>query len=483
MIILSVRLFSMRGVREDDDMDSKDSGGKEMGNNGSDKKEQSEKIDWAHVGRLGLSSLNGVVGDYLEAEGNPLATKMGFCAQRKYIDLSEQSLTQYPYKLGNRLVIMLHGLTNLETIWNISKEGEAHDDNYASRLYQKYGYTPFFLRYNSGLNIESNGADFSRLMQSLVDVYPEPIDEIMLVGFSMGGLVIRHALHDAHDDRLSWVDYVSRCVYIGSPHDGAPLEKFGTMATSVLRRFPQEYLSHWADWIDIRSTGIQDLKHGLIADGYHGEHPYHHPEDGPTDSAYGFLPTIMHHFISGSVGKSHQSVVNYLVGDVMVRMPSALPEGAPEGSPAAHFYGTPHLRLAYSDEVYLSLEEWLAPEGGQADNDVSERPLPSQRTDDVKLRPEQVTGALSVLGTGFHQLINTVETVHLSIANEPLTILEQIPVTKGVARTMKCLNNTVTKTIYSTIKQGGDILHDTSAVVTEIIEEAERPKSKASPNL
>ena len=54
-------------------------------------------------------------------------------------------------------------------------------------LFDAVRYTPFYLRYNTGLHISKNGQKFSEMMDSLFKTYPVNIEEIMVIGHSMGG--------------------------------------------------------------------------------------------------------------------------------------------------------------------------------------------------------------------------------------------------------------------------------------------------------
>jgi pimeloyl-ACP methyl ester carboxylesterase len=437
-----------------------------------------KSIDWQHAGRVGLSAINGIFGDYLHRQGNPLATQMGFYVHRERVELSNQALTEYPYPISSKLVVMLHGLTNLETIWNISQEADPVEDNFATRLHYRSGYTPFYIRYNSGLEIKENGLSFSQAMTDLVAAYPQPIDEIVLIGFSMGGLIIRHALHDASIEHKSWVKKVTQTFYIGSPHEGAPLEKFGTLTSSVLRQIPRDYISHWADWVDLRSRGIKDLRHGLLADEFSRTQSYarnhalsdddcvHVPES--VEAAYGFPPQIKHHFISGSVGKEHQEVMNFLVGDSLVRTPSALPEGAPAGSPVAHFFGIPHLKLASAEPVYQQIDAWLEEESTGPARSYAPVLKPKNKTAG-RVKAEHIVGTMQALTAGFDELLKSVRLVHMSIADEPLSILEKIPVTKHTSKAVKEVHHGIANVIYDSLKVGSQALRASSQVVADVL--------------
>jgi triacylglycerol esterase/lipase EstA (alpha/beta hydrolase family) len=57
------------------------------------------------------------------------------------------------------------------------------------------GFTPVYLRYNTGLHISHNGQTLAELLNRLHVLWPaaaeEPLKETVLVGHSMGGLVAR----------------------------------------------------------------------------------------------------------------------------------------------------------------------------------------------------------------------------------------------------------------------------------------------------
>src|SRR5262245_4977469 len=93
-----------------------------------------------------------------------------------------------------RLAVLVHGLMTTEVVWRMP-DGE----DYGSLLARDLGYTPFYVRFNSGLHISENGEALDALLEQLVGAYPQPVEEIALIGHSMGGLVIRSACHAASD--------------------------------------------------------------------------------------------------------------------------------------------------------------------------------------------------------------------------------------------------------------------------------------------
>jgi triacylglycerol esterase/lipase EstA (alpha/beta hydrolase family) len=95
--------------------------------------------------------------------------------------------------------------------------------SYGDRLRAELGYTPVYVRYNTGQHVSDSGHDLAGLLNSLAGVWPEPVREILLVGHSMGGLVIRSACHYGREASAEWVERVRHVFYLGSPHMGAPL--------------------------------------------------------------------------------------------------------------------------------------------------------------------------------------------------------------------------------------------------------------------
>lgn len=443
-------------------------------------KKEPINVDYKRWGNISRAVLNGVVGDYLAEQNNPLAIEMGFYHQGSpLLTFDALSKSNSGVGLTNKVVVLLHGLTNLETIWDIETEETAKAEseatpvaNYGLHLQKNYGYTPLFLRYNTGLSIRENGRLFTQLMNKLESAYPKPIDEIVFVGFSLGGLLMRYAQQEASEAKTPWLDKLSYCFYLGTPHEGSYFEKFGHLASSIVRSIPKDYISHWADWIDVRSEGIQDLKHGLA---------HLRDAEAKDDESYGpcgsFYKGALHCFISGSLSEERDSLLNKVFGDSLVTHGSANPESAPENSKFAHFEGVPHIPLAHTERVYQQMKQWIDEAGlshelvvyddadidfsvkrtllsVDAENNVGENgeaaPSPSKQ--------EMIAGALDLMAVGFEKTIDAVEKVHLSIAKEPHVILKKIPVVESVSSVVDTTHIGVTEAVYRSVRQGGKLI-------------------------
>ena len=141
-----------------------------------------------------IGVLNGALGDYLKRTGNGLAIPMELIHEGRSLPADRAAITAAHPAATPRLVVLVHGLMSTETFWRMP-DGEA----YGSLLARDLGYTPFYVRYNSGLHVSENGEALDALLEQLVRRYPVPVEELVLIGHSMGGLVIRSATHVASE--------------------------------------------------------------------------------------------------------------------------------------------------------------------------------------------------------------------------------------------------------------------------------------------
>jgi len=310
---------------------------------------------------VGVGILNGVVGDYLHQQGNPLAVRMGFYDKGKPLALTPEALTAACPNTTSKICVLIHGLVCYETIWNYSVSSQT---NYGTLLQQDLGYTPFYLRYNTGRHISENGRDLAHLMNELTAAYPDPIDEIIFITHSMGGLVTRSACDYGLRHESAWVQKVRKLFYLASPHLGAPLEKFGNAAAFVLKNFPRPYIKIIGDVINVRSSGIKDLRFGYVSDGdWVGRDPDQFLKN--TKSSLPLMQGAAHYAITGRLTKNPGHPVTRLFGDALVRTPSALGSARRREHflrfPPGHhreYPATGHMRLAHCPEIYDQIRQW-----------------------------------------------------------------------------------------------------------------------------
>ena len=210
-----------------------------------------------------LAVLNGLQGDVLEP---PLAMPMTLSVEGD----------------GPRFAVFVHGLFETEHAWRWGG-----GPRYGDRL---PGWTPVYVRYNTGHSIADNGRELAAQLEAL------EADEIALIGHSMGGLVARSACHAGGD----WTSRVSHVITLGSPHTGAPLESAVHYAAEVLGVVPESRA--FAGFLRRRSAGIRDLRRGL---------------DVPP------LENARHCYVSATVTHEKNHPVARLVGDWLVLERSA----------------------------------------------------------------------------------------------------------------------------------------------------------------
>jgi pimeloyl-ACP methyl ester carboxylesterase len=257
---------------------------------------------------VAVAAINALRGDELEREGNPLA--LGMTVRRRGEIVSMPA--------ADRLAVFIHGLGETEFAWG--------REPYGDRL---PGWTPAYLRYNTGRSVSDNGASLAELLDG-VDAR-----EIALIGHSMGGLVARAACHHGGD----WTSRVRVTVSLGTPHLGAPLAQAVHHAGTGLGAFAET--RPLARALSC-SAGIRDLRHGFLLD----EVP--------------LLEGATHCFVSATVTRTPEHPVGRLLGDTLVLAPSASGRGHLTFHHGLELGGTHHLALLNHPDVYEQLARWLA---------------------------------------------------------------------------------------------------------------------------
>ncbi|MEZ4453879.1 MAG: alpha/beta fold hydrolase [Nannocystaceae bacterium] len=289
------------------------------------------------LGDAALGLVNGAIGDTLHARDNGLELGLTIRRGDAYLDLAlardPGPGAADPLRAGlaggtSKLAIFVHGLATTEWSWCLEAAAHHGDPsvNFGSLLARDLGYTPFFVRYNSGRHVSESGRALARALQRLVEAYPIPvhaIDEIILVGHSMGGLVVRSACHYAQEEGLSWVPRARRVFCLGSPHRGAPLEKLGHLATAVLGSIDTPGTRIPARLLAGRSAGIKDLRHGALVDEDWLGRDLDAFAAAPAIREVPLLDHVAYHFVAASITRDPEHPVGRLLGDLLVRLPSA----------------------------------------------------------------------------------------------------------------------------------------------------------------
>jgi pimeloyl-ACP methyl ester carboxylesterase len=315
------------------------------------------------AGRLALSAANGLWGDTL-AEGHPaLAFPMTVRAHGRDVPLDRASIAAAFPEAGSRLVVFLHGLAESDASWWLHTAAVPETaGSYGDRLQRDLGLTPVYLRYNTGLRVSDNGRALSRLLVDLVEAWPVPASDILLIGHSMGGLVARSACHDATARGEAWVASVRTIVTLGTPHLGAPLEKAVHVTQWLLSRFPET--APLARPLQARSVGVKDLRYGnIVEEDWLGHDPDELLRDRCTEVP--LLDHVTYYFVAACLTRDPEHPAGQLIGDGLVRYPSASGQGRARHIPfemdnGAHIGGIGHLSLLNHPDVYRQIRTWLA---------------------------------------------------------------------------------------------------------------------------
>lgn len=283
--------------------------------------------------------LNGFVGDKLAAEGHGI--EMSFRLDGRDVEPDALDLNRRLDGPRRTVVVMVHGLMCDEVIFRDTRFQSTSPEmpGHGARLEQELDATVLYLRYNSGLHISENGRALSQLLGQLVDCCGERLDRLVLVGHSMGGLVIRSAGHYSAAHARSWTERLRTVVLIGVPHHGSFLEQLANLASFVLHRIPNFYTGLSGAIIDQRSSGIKDLRFGLMAEEDWRDRPNDdrlYVERTPIPP----LPGVDYHVLVGTLSVSDESPVARYFGDGIVSGRSAMGEALVSANDPIRAHGT-----------------------------------------------------------------------------------------------------------------------------------------------
>src|SRR4051794_20028091 len=207
------------------------------------------------AGAMALAALNGVWGDSFARDTMGVALEL--TVRERGIEVETDSVglaNAFPHATP-RVVVFVHGLCEDEQAWRIGGR-----PSYGRRLRDEHGYTPVYLRYNTGLHVSDNGRRLAEVLEHVVRGWPTEVQELVLVGHSMGGLVARSACHYGEKDGRAWVEPVRHVFCLGSPHLGAPLGRAANRGGWLLGRLPET--RPFAEVLNRRSAGIKDMRYG-----------------------------------------------------------------------------------------------------------------------------------------------------------------------------------------------------------------------------
>ena len=335
-----------------------------------------------------LPVLNGALGDQLAARFDARAIRLSFRRGGQDVAVADLRLTE-PHQ---KTVVYVHGLMGDELIWQSGFGDEPGSRRYGPRLAEETRSRALYLRFNSGLHLSENGRELSRLLTELVVTYPDAIGELVLVGHSLGGLIIRSAGHYGNQagikndpeqnesstdefllfnsqfliNQAPWLAHLRSIFLIGTPNDGSWLEQNSHFTARLLERinlFPTRFLSKA---LNQRSNGIKDLRYSILVD--EDWQDAHANDFTPPRTAVPPLPGVHYHILMGAwLRATRPSALREYFGDGLVGQGSArghttfgdeaaLPAGVHVRT--AVFSQQHHGGLLTHPEVFQYLKQW-----------------------------------------------------------------------------------------------------------------------------
>ena len=291
--------------------------------------------------------VNGLWGDTLGRHEERLGIAMSLRDRNgKVLPLGPQTDVAFPTPSAH-LVVLVHGFIDMEHCWT----GNHANPGLVDTLELHPDLTPLSVRYNTGQPISVSGESLADLIEAIHVDWPLQIESIALVGHSMGGLVIRSACVTAIENGNRWINDVTDVVTLGAPHLGAPLEKLTELAARGL--VITEETRPLARFLDSRSRGIKDLRHGTTGAGdWSSLDPVALPAD------------INHHFVAGVVTANPTHPAGIVMGDLIVRTDSATGGGHLDPTSVMVVGGVRHNDLLREPAVVSRVMGWLQPVRG-----------------------------------------------------------------------------------------------------------------------
>ena len=298
---------------------------------------------------------NAVWGDELELRGSVLSIGMGLRSpQGDAVSTAAEALVRAYPDAGSRLVVLIHGWNETEQIWH-----KPPDDASTSTLLtalESDGRIALLVRYNSGLRVSVNGLGVASLVEAIADSWMVDVEQIDLIGHSMGGLVARSAVVAGRDAGHRWTEAVGHLVTLGTPHLGTPIEKGLALISGALRIAPES--EPLGEFLDLRSSGVKDLRFGAVTVGSTTARL-----TDAADDSLGVPDHVTQHFATGVITQDPTHPLGKIFGDLVVRTPSGIGQGIRRQVAATNvrvFGGRRHTNLLHDPRVHAQVRDWLS---------------------------------------------------------------------------------------------------------------------------
>jgi pimeloyl-ACP methyl ester carboxylesterase len=210
-------------------------------------------------GRAAIGALNGIFGDALAKRRNGLALRMTIRQDGQDVPVTAEAIVRAFPHVTARAAVFVHGFGETDDSWRryaAAHWSDAHL-NYGELLRRELGFTPVFIRYNSGRPIEHNARELSELLDELGRNWPGGIGELIIIGHSYGAVVAHAAVHHAYALDSRWLAPLDHVFTLGTARGAEWAERAAARAGRVLSRLPET--EPIARMLDSRSAGLKDV--------------------------------------------------------------------------------------------------------------------------------------------------------------------------------------------------------------------------------
>lgn len=320
----------------------------------------SESIDANPHAHFTLSAISGFWGDRLAEQRASLAPVFSIRAHDGTLRrVPDNLIHDVQATATGRVIVFVHGLCETDRYWAYGAAKRYGDPGvtFGSMLRDADGWTPLYAEYNSGLHVSANGRLMAEYLDQLLSAWPVPVTEVALVGHSMGGLVVRSAAHQGNEAGHAWTNSLRHVIGLGAPHTGAPLERLVNRGTHAMLRLPET--RPFAEWLNRRSVGIKDLRHGSVLEAdWFGVDP-----DDRLDrcSPATLMPGVQYSMVSATLSQRPDGFFDH---DLLVQHASAHGTGPSrklefDVDRLFHIGRRTHFDLLIDPEVYAAIAGWL----------------------------------------------------------------------------------------------------------------------------
>lgn len=302
-----------------------------------------------------LAFVHGFNGDKMAASGVPLSYPMGLRRSGYAVTATPGDLAEAYPDAAPQVVVFVHGFVGTEQMWkrHASRDEQGRRLSYGRQLEAQGDWSALWVRYNTGLRISTNGRDLAALLEEVVQNWPVPVERIVLIGHSMGGLVASSALMQ-WPTSATWGPKVTDLITLGTPYHGSPIEQGANFLAEHLSGYGA---TKWvSDVIAFRSEGIKDMRPGnlFLADTHHAM-----PDAADWRRMLAPQMVVRHLAIAATLTKDPHARLGKIVGDGVVLRSSAR-GGADSGLSRSTMMGSmSHNDLVNDPRVYEVIADVL----------------------------------------------------------------------------------------------------------------------------